>query len=512
MGLFKRRRAEAPEKVEPDVSAALLEALIGGETITREKALTLPAVSGAVDFITNSIACMPVRLHKIDGEGKIEEVIGDPRVRMMNEDPRDTLDAFQMKKAVVADYLLGKGGYIFKRYYGNEITGLFYVDERYISIFKYYHPIFKYYRIFVSGEEDSTHQKQVGSYEGWEFIKLLRDTRDGASGRGVIAEVSKALETAYQTLLYQLNMVKTGGSKRGFLKSEKKLDAESMNKLKTAWANLYSGDSEKCIILNQGLDFKEASASSVEMQLNESKITLQAEINEIFHIYPNDFERTFKEGIYPIVKAFETALNRDLLLEKEKGKKYFTFDVKEIIKASIKERFEAYKLAKETGFITTNEIRRMEDMDHVEGLDVVNVGLGAVLYDINTHQYYTPNTGTTASPGDGTSATSSADGEIVDKVVDEAKDIVRKPLLVGQIQALSDIVKGYQTGTFTAGQAKQMLIVGVGLSAADAESVLEAQQEENAKQNTALAEKENKMLEGHVEAEEFDASGNSSSV
>ena len=42
--------------------------------------------------------------------------------------------------------------------------------------------------------------------------------------------------------------------------------------------------------------------------------------------------------------------------------------------------------------MTLNEIRRAENMDYIEGLDVVNVGLGAVLYDTNTHTYYTPNT------------------------------------------------------------------------------------------------------------------------
>ena len=35
-------------------------------------------------------------------------------------------------------------------------------------------------------------------------------------------------------------------------------------------------------------------------------------------------------------------------------------------------------------------------MNYIEGLDVVNVGLGAVLYDTNTHTYYTPNTDTEA--------------------------------------------------------------------------------------------------------------------
>lgn len=148
------------------------------------------------------------------------------------------------------------------------------------------------------------------------------------------------------------------------------------------------------VVLNNGLEFQEASNSSVEMQLNESKKTLQDEINNLFHI-SDDFDLTFKEAIYPIIKAFETALNRDLLLEKEKKNYFFEFDVKEIIKASLQERYNAYKTAKETGFMTLNEIRRAENMNHIEGLDVVNVGLGAVLYDTNTHQFYTPNTGDT---------------------------------------------------------------------------------------------------------------------
>ena len=77
-------------------------------------------------------------------------------------------------------------------------------------------------------------------------------------------------------------------------------------------------------------------------------------------------------------------------------KYFFEFDVKEIVRATYKERFESYKLAKETGFMTINEIRRAENMSPIDGMDVINVGLAASLYDINTHTYYTPNTGATA--------------------------------------------------------------------------------------------------------------------
>lgn len=382
MGFFDRyKKRDTTPTLEPQVSDVLLRALLNGETITREKALTLPSVSGAVDFICNSVACMPVKLYKYK-QGKVTEVENDSRTKLLNGDTGDTLDAFQMKKAMVEDYLLGKGGYAYIQKNRNDVTGLYYVQENNVAILKNADPIHKEYKISVEGN----------MYEPYEFIKLLRNTKDGASGIGLTVEVSKALETAYQTLLYQLSLVKSGGNKKGFLKSNRKLGQEEIDTLKRAWKNMYANNEENVVVLNNGLEFQEASNSSVEMQLNESKKTLQDEINNLFHI-SGDFDLTFKEAIYPIIKAFETALNRDLLLEKEKKNMFFEFDTKEIVKASLQERYNAYKTAKETGFMTLNEIRKYENLNYVEGLDVVNVGLGAVLYDTQTQKYFTPNTG-----------------------------------------------------------------------------------------------------------------------
>ena len=382
-------RDETPE-VTPPVSDVLLKALLSNEVITREKALTLPAVSGAVDFICNSVASMPVKLYKVK-DGNVEEQVKDSRVKLLNGDTGDTLDAFQMKKAMVEDYLMGKGGYCYIERSRNEVVSLRYVEDIYITVLKNFKPIFKDYVILVEGQQ----------YNPYDFVKLLRNTKDGASGIGVTQEVSKALETAYQTLLYQLSTVQAGGNKKGFLKSLRRLGQDEINTLKQAWANMYANNSENVVVLNNGLEFQEASNNSVDMQLDQNKNTLRNEINNIFHIYPNDFLRTFKEAIYPILKAFETALNRDLLLEKEKKNHFFEFDVKEIIKSSLEDRYQAYKLAKETGFMTLNEIRRAENLNWIEGLDVVNVGLGAVLYDTEKHVYYTPNTDTIGDIADG---------------------------------------------------------------------------------------------------------------
>lgn len=381
MGLFDRFRKRDTEVDANTVDDVLLKAILNGEAIKREDALTLPAVSGAVDFISSTIASMPVKLYKYK-QGKVEEQDKDPRVTMLNVDTGDTLNGYQLKKALVEDYLLGKGGYCYIERERNEVVALKYIPEDFISIYRDPNPLDKWFTIFCYDTEFYPH----------DFIKLLRNTKDGASGVGLCAEVSKALETAYNMLKYQLMLVKSGGNKKGFIKSTRKLGQEEIDLLKAAWQNLYANDQSNVVVLNNGLEFQEASNTSVEMQLNESKKTLQDEINNIFHIQ-GDYYETFKTAIYPIVKAFETELNRVLLLEKEKGKYFFEFDVKEIIRANIKERYEAYKIAKEIGLKTLNELRRDENLNDIEGLDVVDFGLGSVLYDVNTKQYYTPNTG-----------------------------------------------------------------------------------------------------------------------
>lgn len=381
MGLFNFFKKRATEVDTSTIDDVLLRAIINGEAITREQALTLPAVSGAVDFISSTIASMPVKLYKVK-KGRIEEQANDPRATMLNVDTGDTLNGYQLKKALVEDYLLGKGGYCWIERERNDVVALKYIPEEFISIYKDPNPLDKWFTIFCYDNEFKPH----------EFIKLLRNTKDGASGVGLCSEVSKALETAYNMLKYQLMLVKGGGNKKGFIKSQRKLGQEEIDLLKAAWANLYANDQSNVVVLNNGLEFQEASNTSVEMQLNESKKTLQTEIDKIFHI-SDDYYETFKTAIYPIVKAFETELNRVLLLEKEKGKYFFEFDVKEIIRANIKERYEAYKIAKEIGLKTLNELRRDENLNDIEGLDVVDFGLGSVLYNVNTKQYYTPNTG-----------------------------------------------------------------------------------------------------------------------
>lgn len=384
----KEERAEVTE-VSPPVDDVLLRALLGGTTITKKEALNIPSVKSCINFIADTVSMIPIKLYQAD-DGKADEIEDDVRTKLLNDDTGDTLDAVQFWRALITDYYLGKGGYAYIRKDRNEIISLHYVDEEQISIIKNTDPILKDYDVLVQGNK----------YKPYDFIKLLRNSKDGAEGTSIIEENNLMLSVAYNSLVFEETLVKKGGNKKGFIKAPSKLTQDAIDKLKEAWRKLYSNNSDNVVILNNGLDFQEASNTSVEMQLNENKKSNSDEICKIFNIPVNiikgtassqEYTNAFKMGVMPVLRVIECALNRELLLEKEKSSFYFAFDTKEMLKGDLKERFEAYKVAIDSNFLQIDEVRFMEDLPAL-GLDWIKLGLDSVLYDVKTGAIYTPNT------------------------------------------------------------------------------------------------------------------------
>ena len=399
--LWLKKKKKNERALEEDLGALnefLLKAFIVKDNIDREKALNIPTLYGCVELISNTISTLPIKLYK-ETDGKVAEIKDDIRLTLLNDDTGDTLDAFQFKKALIIDYLLEGNGYAYINKERGKFKSLHYVEERNVSINKNIDPIFKYYDISVNGE----------FYKPYEFLKLLKNTKDGSTGEGIIEANNWLLAVSYNSILYENILAKTGGNKKGFIKADKKLGDDEIKVLKEQWNKMYSGNSENCVVLNAGLDFKESASTSTEMQLNENKIANGNEICKIFNVPPSmitgdgkanesDYEKFVKMAILPILKVFVTSLNRDLLLEKEKKSFYFAFDIKELLKGDIEKRFRAYEIAVKNGFLGVNEVRYEEDREPIEAFnDVIKLGLQDVLYNTKDGSVYTPNTDKTTS-------------------------------------------------------------------------------------------------------------------
>lgn len=375
----------------------LAAGLLEGD-MTRQKALNIPTLAGCVELISSLVASIPIRLYK-EENGKVEEVKEDIRLKLLNEETGDTLTAFQMKKALVIDYLLMGNGYIYINKERNMIKSLHYVKESEVSVITATDPIFKNYNIMVQGE----------TYRPYNFVKLLRHSDDGSTGYGIIEENPLLLSVTYNSLKYENIISKTGGNKKGFLQAENTLTKEVIENLKAQWRQMYSDNTENCIVLNKGLSFKESQATPAETQMNENKITNGNEICKVFNVPPSiitgdgkanegDFDKMFKMAILPILNNLISSINRDLLLEKEKESFYFGVDTNELLKGDIEKRFRAYEIAIKNKIMGVNEVRYKEDLEPIEAFEnTVLLGLNDVLYNTKKGTVYTPNTNQTSN-------------------------------------------------------------------------------------------------------------------
>jgi len=400
MGLidFLRRKPEirADTALEPEIASdPLLRALIGKDTVTKEMALQIPTVQACITLISNTISRLPIQLLEMTSEGDVKIVTDDFRVRLLNDDTGDTLTAKQFWRALIEDYYLGKGGFAYINRHGQSFQSIHYVNEEDVFIgMKNFDPIFKEYSILIQGH----------TYKPFEFLKLLRKTKDGMESRSIIDENPLVIDVAYSELTFELAQAKKGGTKRGFLQAEKPLSEKALTALKDAFRRLYGSSDENVVVLNNGTKFQEASATAQELQMNENKSSNAQEICKLFGIpasmvhgsvtgnsmTENDMNQ-FIRACVAVMTDIECSLNRDLLMESEKGHYYWSFDTKELTRGSIKERYEAYKIGLEKNFLQIDEVRQKEDMEPL-GIDWLQLNLNTVFYNPETKEIYTPNT------------------------------------------------------------------------------------------------------------------------
>lgn len=396
MGLFRKREDRAEQQqVEPQTSADILRALLDQSSITRTQALEIPTIAACIDIIAGTIKSMPIKLYR-EENGEVKEIKDDKRLRLLNKDTGDTLTATQFWQAMIEDYYLGKGAYAYINKAGMDYKSIHYIDNDQIGYMVNEDPIFKDYDIQVQGK----------IYQNYNFIKLLRKTKDGHKSRPIQEQNPVMLAVAYYELKYEKNLVQKGGNKKGFLQSEHNLNVDAARELKEAFKRLYASDEESVVVLNKGLSFQESSNSCVEMQLNENKETNSTEICILFGVpvamlrgkaTQKDIDCYIDSCIVPLITDIESSLDRDLLTEVEKEEGYyFAFDTRELKRGNIKDRYEAYEIAYRNNFMQVDEIREKEDMKPI-GFEYIKLGLDSVLYDPKTGTIYTPNTNETTS-------------------------------------------------------------------------------------------------------------------
>lgn len=380
--------------------------------------LSIPTASACVDLISGSIAQLPVYLYKENATtGEVEKLLDDRRSFLLNNEPNEHLSGYDFKKQIVKDYLVHGRTHTFIDRTGNDVENLYPLPVENIEVKKFIKGKgFNYttdviYKVKHQDADSSIEEV----YKSYELLSILRNTKDGVRGQGIIEQGRTTFELALNESEYTANILDKGALPLGILETDARLSDITAKRLRESWETIYSGvkNSGKTVILEEGLKYKPLSLSPNDLGLNEGRQISNEEICKLFNVpislvaSEKGYGNTEQDGLHfmkycisPIIACIESQLDRSLLLEDEKMQGYyFRFDLSELMRTTEKERYEAVKIGMEIGALSINESRAKLDMPPLEK-DYIMMNLGNVFYDVESGDFIVPNTGQNIDSGE----------------------------------------------------------------------------------------------------------------
>mgnify|MGYP000560575334 FL=1 len=127
-------------------SSSLSSSATSNVYVTSKNVTEIPMVNANINYIAGRIAPLKVKLYKKE-DGKIVEIKGDVRTRLMNNDCGGVISAYNTKFNMIKDYLIQGRSHIFVERKGLKINSLRYVNPSDVMIMGNNDPIFKKFNI-----------------------------------------------------------------------------------------------------------------------------------------------------------------------------------------------------------------------------------------------------------------------------------------------------------------------------------------------------------------------------
>ncbi|PES80077.1 phage portal protein [Bacillus cereus] len=411
LGFFEKR----------DMTAESIKTLTQSAPATEESVMTIPTVASCMDTIVGSMAQMPVHLYIETENGSMEKVHDDYRIKLLNDQSKPNMNAINTRKLMVKDYVLH--GEVFidiereKEVIDDNITvygdieKLVHLPAKNVNVQAYHDGKDLVSADFtlttLEGNNIFFNKKQTTKLNEEDLLRILKNPLNTYQGAGVLKRGEKILSQALSEMEYTQNLYENGAMPTGVLKTQARLKQSMIDRLRDAWASLYSGvrNAAKTVILEEGMEYQKISLNPDEIQMHQTKKETNSEICKLFGV-PESMVSTvankygsieqnqlhfLKTTLATIITDFENAYNQYLLTEKEKEEGYcFRFDTSELIRTTEKEKIEAVGLGLEKGLLTINEARYKLDLPPIDD-DVFMWGLEHALYNPKTKEMTVPN-------------------------------------------------------------------------------------------------------------------------
>lgn len=359
---------------------------IRGERVTPETAMRLAAVYACINVLSTNIGQMPLYVLRKTGD-TVDLAKDHAAWHLLNCEPNFWQTSYKWRE-LKQRHILGWGnGYTWvKRTRKGVLDTLEAVMPWEVSLIdrggRYTYGVYNEYGSYAVNPDDMIHIRALGN--------------DQKMGISPVMQHAQTIGMGMSGQDYVNSFFKGNARPAGIVTVKGELNTKAFENLKALWrkaADTLRRNENKTLLLPADLDYKALTISPVDMQIIDMMKLNRSFIASIFNVPAhmiNDLENaTFSNiteqaiqfvrySIMPWVVNWEQELNRRLFTRAELRAGYYTrFDFAGLLRGTAKERAAFYHYAITDGWMSRNEVRALEHLNPVKGLDEMLISVNA---------------------------------------------------------------------------------------------------------------------------------------
>lgn len=361
-----------------------------GERVSKETALKVAAVYGGVTIISSGVRAMPLRVVRDIGEGVMRPERSSQLWDLLHDRPNPDMHAGELWEWATQALLLRGNAYCWiDREPSGRVQWLRPLNPGRVQVGRDLRTRRKIY--VVHAADDREQVVFVGSTDDILHVKGFGD--DPLVGASVIHHMRETIGRALSEDRHAATTMRNQGRPSGILSVPGRLDDEQAMRLKARWDAAHGGarNAGRTAVLEEDAKWDKVVMTAADLELVKQRAISREDI-AIALVLPGDMllagseanlhyssdasrdVRLVKHAVMPWAKRIQDALEICDMLPwgmtgTKSGRLYPRFNPAGLLRADIKTRYEAYKMAIEAGWMTYNEPRRIEDLEPMEGLD-----------------------------------------------------------------------------------------------------------------------------------------------
>lgn len=365
----------------------LYDSLLGGAStssgvvLNETRCYNLSAVWNAVRAISGDIASLPLVLYERQPDGGRRRATEHPLYPLLH-DSIGSITAFTWLETMIAHLLIRGNSYtrIYRDGFGKAYKLKLYDSNTLtsVSVDEDGYPLQYMFQVKPGMEVVSAS----------EMLHVRGLSNDGIFGRGVLDVAAESLGLATAQMSYQSYYFGNNAAPPGFIIVPGRANEQTLAALRKSWEDMYRGikNSGKPGILWEGMSYQSQNTSPADAQLLELR---KFELNEIarwFNIPPiklqdNSGSVSYNSGevqarqyydncLRPWLTRIESECRTTLLATSERENYYIEFLPAALLRADTLGRAQAYEIGIRSGYLSINDVRKMESLPPVDGGDI----------------------------------------------------------------------------------------------------------------------------------------------